>query len=128
MNDNQYWDVTIHGMQNVIASSQGTAHLFGHDEPYTIAAKTGTGQVVSRRNPNEEDRQDNMPEKLRDHHLFIAFAPVDQPTIAIAIVTENSNATVQAARTIFDYYLTCENKNAAVTAMNAKKCTKRESS
>jgi penicillin-binding protein 2 len=42
---------------------------------------------------------------LRDHHLFVAFAPADNPKIAVAIITENSNNAVEAARAIFDYYL-----------------------
>lgn len=99
------WDLVINAMQNVVMSPQGTARHFGRKHPYTIAAKTGTAQVVSRRNPNEEDNiQEDLPEKLRDHHLFIAFAPIANPKIAVAIVTENSNAAVEAARVIFDYY------------------------
>ena len=46
-----------------------------------------------------------MPEKLRDHHLFVAFAPVDDPKLAVAIITENSHYAIEVARAIFDYYL-----------------------
>jgi penicillin-binding protein 2 len=106
LQDPAYWDIVIHAMQDVVATPQGTAHtLFGKNYTYTIAAKTGTGALSKRRNPNEEDKQENVPEKLRDHHLFIAFAPVDKPTIALAIVTENSNDAIEAARAILDYYL-----------------------
>lgn len=105
LQDNEHWNNIISAMQEVVASPQGTAYYFGR-HPYTIAAKTGTAQVVSKRgNPDEEDKQTDLPEKLRDHHLFIAFAPVDKPKIALAIITENSNSAVDAARTIFDYYL-----------------------
>jgi penicillin-binding protein 2 len=92
-------------MKEVVASPRGTARRYGRQHTYTIAAKTGTAQVVSRRNPNEEDNQAKMPERFRDHHLFIAFAPVDKPKIAIAIITENSNTAIEAAKIVFDYYL-----------------------
>ena len=106
LHDNQYWNIVIKAMQDVVAAPQGTAYrLYGRHYTYTVAAKTGTGALSRRRNPNEEDKQEMMPEKLRDHHLFVAFAPVDKPKIALAIVTENSSNAVEAARVIFDYYL-----------------------
>jgi len=106
LNDQAHWDYVIKAMQEVVSSPQGTAHRYGKSSRYSIAAKTGTGQVVSRRgNPNEVDNQNDLPEKLRDHHLFIAFAPVEQPVIAIAVITENSYYTIDVARKIFDYYL-----------------------
>ena len=106
LKNNQYWDVVIKAMQAVVASPQGTAYQgFGRNYAYTIAAKTGTGQVSKRRNPNEGDKQDNLPVKLRDHNLFVAFAPVNNPKIALAIVTEHSHTAVPIARVIFDYYL-----------------------
>jgi penicillin-binding protein 2 len=108
LNDKSHWDLIIHAMQLVV-SPQGTARRYGQSHSYTIAAKTGTAQIARRRNPNEEDKQQNLPENLRDHHLFIAFAPVDKPKIALSIITENSNTAIETAREIFDYYL--GNKN-----------------
>jgi penicillin-binding protein 2 len=106
LHDNQYWDIVIKAMQDVVASPRGGAyHSFGRHYTYTVAAKTGTGALSKRRHPDEEDKQETLPEKLRDHHLFIAFAPTDKPKIALAIVTENSNNAIEAARIIFDYYL-----------------------
>lgn len=105
LNDKQNWNVVIKAMQDVIASPRGTATRYGHNHSYTIAAKTGTGQISRRRNPEEADKQEALPEKLRDHHLFIAFAPVEKPKLAIAVITENSNTAVETARSIFDYYL-----------------------
>ncbi len=106
MKDKKYWDLVINAMQDVVNSPQGTAYrYFGRGYTYTIAAKTGTGALSKRRNPDEEDKQENVPERLRDHHIFIAFAPADQPKIALAIVTENSNSAIETARAIFDYYL-----------------------
>lgn len=104
--DNDDWNVIIKAMQNVVDSPEGTAYRFGRDHRYTIAAKTGTAQVIAKRgNPDEVDKQLDVPERLRDHHLFIAFAPVDKPKIALAIITENSNTAIDAARLILDYYL-----------------------
>lgn len=104
--DNNYWDLVIHAMQDVVATPPGTAYYkFGRNYTYTIAGKTGTAALSKRRNPDEEDKQESVPERLRDHHLFIAFAPVENPKLALAIITENSNNAVETARIIFDYYL-----------------------
>lgn len=106
LQDKKNWDVVIKAMQDVVAVPQGTAYRpFGRNYAYTVAAKTGTGALSKRRNPDEEDKQENLPEKLRDHHVFIAFAPVDNPQIAIAIVTEHSSFAVETARAMLDYYL-----------------------
>jgi penicillin-binding protein 2 len=106
LRENKTWDIVINAMQDVVASPQGTAYRFGRDHNYTIAAKTGTAQIIAKRgNPDEVDKQENVPERLRDHHLFVAFAPAENPKIAVAIITENSNNAVEAARAIFDYYL-----------------------
>jgi len=108
LNDKKNWDIVINAMQEVVSTPQGTAHrAFGRDYAYTIAGKTGTGQVSRRRNPNEEDKQEELPERLRDHNLFIAFAPIDKPQIAIAIITENSHVAAETARALFDYYFAC---------------------
>jgi penicillin-binding protein 2 len=104
--DKNHWDLVIKAMQNVIDTPQGTAFRFGQKHDYTVAAKTGTAQVIAKRgNPNEKDNQNLLPERLREHHLFIAFSPVEKPTIAVAIITENSYMTIEVARDIFDYYL-----------------------
>lgn len=103
--DPQYWDLVISAMEESVNSIHGNAHRFGRDRNYSIAAKTGTAQVTKRRNPDEQDKQEDLPERFRDHHLFIAFAPVDNPQIALAIVTENSNTAIETARSVFDYYL-----------------------
>ena len=122
LNDKQYWDMVISAMQDVAKSPQGTAYrYFSKNDSYTVAAKTGTGALSKRRNPDEEDNQDLMPEKLRDHHLFIAFAPVDHPKIALAIITENSNEAATAARTIFDFYLGNKQHVARLTKTQTKK-------
>lgn len=103
--DDDIWDTVIDAMEQTIVSPAGTAHRFGMRE-YTIASKTGTAQVIAKRgDPNKKDTQENVPKYLRDHHLFIAFAPVDHPKIALAIITENENTAVESARAILDHYL-----------------------
>lgn len=102
-----HWEEVIKAMQAVVNSPQGTAYRrFGAKHAYTVAGKTGTAQVIARRGSGEEkDNQWDLPEKLRDHHLFIAFAPVENPQIALAIVAENNDAAVAASRIVLDYYL-----------------------
>lgn len=104
LRDDEIWETVIDGMQDVVL--QGTGRPYGKRHTYTIAAKTGTAQVVSKRgNPNEEDHQENLPEKWRDHHFFIAFAPVDDPKIAIAVVSENSSLAIETGRVVIEQYL-----------------------
>lgn len=101
-----YWSTVINAMQNVVESNEGTGFRLGHTS-YSVAAKTGTAQVFSQVRNEANDRNDsqlNLPERLRDHHLLIAFAPVQDPQIAIAVIVENSNYAVTAAKQILDFY------------------------
>jgi len=76
--------------------------------PYTSAGKTGTAQLVGIRQ-NEKYDERKVSERLRDHSLFIAFAPVESPRIALAAVVENAGFGARAAaplvRAVLDYYL-----------------------
>lgn len=106
LRDDDYWDAVIGGMEEVVSSPIGTARRFGTNHSYTLAAKTGTAQVIAKRSGiHESDNQNAVAERFRDHHLFIVFAPVDHPQIAMGIITENSYATIEVARTILDAYL-----------------------
>jgi penicillin-binding protein 2 len=77
--------------------------------PYASGGKTGTAQAVGIRQ-NEKYVAAKLEEHKRDHSLYIAFAPVDAPTIAVAVVVENSGfgaaAAAPIARRVFDYWLT----------------------
>lgn len=104
----QIWSLVISAMQNVAHDPKGTAYHYFEDAPYTIAAKTGTAQVYHNGVAGEVV-QASVPYKLRNHSLFIAFAPADNPQIAVAIVAEHSLIPAkQIARKIIDYYLLTE--------------------
>jgi penicillin-binding protein 2 len=88
-------------------NKEGTgARAFAGAE-YESAGKTGTAQVFSLK--GEKYSEGRLKEELRDHALFIAFAPADQPKIALAVLVENGGFGAQAAapiaRQVFDYYL-----------------------
>ena len=75
-------------MTNVVHGLRGTARRIGTDISYQIAGKTGTAQVFSVKQ-EEKYNEDEIEFKLRDHALFIAFAPADDPRIAVAVIVEN---------------------------------------
>lgn len=84
----------------------GTAARASAGTPYTFAGKTGTAQVVSMRAGYVESR---VHERHRDHALFIAYAPAENPTIAVAVLAENGghggSTAAPIARKVFDYFL-----------------------
>jgi penicillin-binding protein 2 len=108
VNDPTNWDTVINAMIDVVNSPRGTARMIGRDSRYTIAGKTGTAQVFGLKQEEKYDAS-KIEEKLRDHALFIAFAPADNPKIAVAVVVEHGGhgASVAApiARRIMDSYL-----------------------
>ncbi len=103
-----YWDQIISAMVDAVHKPNGTAYKIGKDAKYQIAGKTGTAQVFGLAE-DEEYEAENIEEKLRDHGLFIAFAPVDDPKIAIAVIVENggsgSRAAAPVAKVVMDNYL-----------------------
>lgn len=86
----------------------GTAAVAGAGAEYLIAGKTGTAQVFSVKQ-NERYDASRVSKRLRDHALFIAFAPADKPRIALAVLVENGghggSTAAPIARKVFDYYL-----------------------
>lgn len=95
------------GMMDVTLPG-GTAASVGAGSPYAIAAKTGTAQVVGIKQ-NEKYNESSINERHRDHALFIAYAPADDPKIALAVIVENGghggSAAGPIARKVMDYYL-----------------------
>lgn len=98
-----HWSTISTAMQSVISDRKGTGHRFGRDADYTVAAKTGTAQVYSS-GQYEKKHYSETPEFLRDHSLFIAFAPVKNPEIAIAVIVENDYIASSIARKVMDSY------------------------
>ncbi|HJW04458.1 MAG TPA: penicillin-binding protein 2 [Azospira sp.] len=88
-------------------NKEGTGSRAFAGAPYESGGKTGTAQVFSLK--GEKYAEGAVREHLRDHGLFIAFAPVDQPKIALAVLVENGGFGAQAAapiaRMVIDYYL-----------------------
>ncbi len=103
-----HWDSVIQSMIDVVHHVRGTAHRIGIDSPYQMAGKTGTAQVFGLKEEEKYDAE-AIAEKLRDHALFIAYAPTDEPSIVVAVVVENggSGGAIAApiARKILDAYL-----------------------
>ena len=107
--DNQlHWDTVLGAMHDVMQSVRGTAYATGVNAPYQMAGKSGTAQVFSVAQ-EEEYEEEEVAERLRDHALFISFAPFDNPRIAVAVIVENgssgSRVAAPIARAIMDEYL-----------------------
>jgi len=102
------WQTIITAMKNVITNPHGTARRISRNLSYTLAGKTGTAQVFGIKQ-DEEYKEEDVSKKLRDHALFIGFAPVEEPQIAVAVVVENGGhgATTAApiVRKVIDTYM-----------------------
>jgi penicillin-binding protein 2 len=107
--DHQNWESVLTAMVDVVHGPTGTARRSGAGAAYKYAGKTGTAQLFGI--SQEEDDYDNekVAARLRDHALFIAFAPIDEPVIALAIIVENggsgSGTAAPIARRLLDVYL-----------------------
>ncbi len=95
-----------HALAGVNIEGTGARAFVGAE--YTSAGKTGTAQVVALK-PNEKYDEKRVTERHRDHALFVAFAPLENPKIALAVVVENAGfgaaAAAPIARQVLDYYL-----------------------
>lgn len=100
-------EIVKQGMVNVTLPG-GTAARVGNNSGYSIAAKTGTAQVVGIKQ-NERYNESAMNARHLDHALFIAYAPAENPTIAVAVIVENGrhggSTAGPIARKVMDYYL-----------------------
>jgi len=89
-------------------NKEGTGARAFAGAQYTSGGKTGTAQVIGMKQGEKYDEA-KVAERFRDHSLFIAFAPLDSPRIALAIVVENggfgARAAAPIARTVLDYYI-----------------------
>lgn len=101
------WQHIRNAMYEVVQGERGTAKSVRTDR-YTIAGKTGTAQVFTVGQSEEYD-EDKVEKKKRDHAWFIAYAPAENPRIAVAVIVENGghggSAAAPVVRRIMDQYL-----------------------
>ncbi|MDQ1302857.1 MAG: penicillin-binding protein 2 [Pseudomonadota bacterium] len=97
--DALHWDAIIEGMHGVMQGPRGTARAVGSRAAFAIAGKSGTAQVFSVAQ-GQKYKASEVDERRRDHALFIAFAPLDAPRIAVAVVIENGESGSKVAAPI----------------------------
>ena len=106
--DESHWDDIINAMRDVVHGPGGTAWRSGLNADYEFAGKTGTAQVIGIAQ-DKEYKKDEIAEEFQDHALFIAFAPVEKPRIALAIIVENggggSHTAAPIARKLLDQFM-----------------------
>ena len=103
----EHWDAVHAAMRDVVHGERGSARKIGIDIPYMMAGKTGTAQVIGIAQ-NAVYKEEEVAERHRNHGLFIAFAPLEAPTIAVAVLVENgggSSAAYPIAREVIDTWL-----------------------
>jgi len=103
----EHMDAILRGLWGVCNESGGTGWALRRPEA-DVAGKTGTAQVVGQKGRWEGVKSHDMPWKWRDHALFVCFAPVDNPEIAVAVVVEHGghggSAAAPVARKVIDAY------------------------
>lgn len=108
LKDSASWEVIVDAMVAVTTGARGTAVRASRGATYTIAGKTGTAQVYSIGQQETYDEEE-VAERLRDHALFVAFAPAEKPRLVIAVLVENGghggSVAAPVARAVFDAYL-----------------------
>jgi len=106
--DEKNWAYIHRAMKNVVHSTKGTAKSISSGLLYQIAGKTGTAQVVSI-NADEDYDKSKLNKRQWDHALFVAFAPAENPEIAIGLIVENgehgSSVAAPIARKVLDAYM-----------------------
>lgn len=92
----EHWRTVVDSMVAVVHGPRGTARATGARLDFRIAGKTGTSQVRAMPQDDEE-MPEEVEERFRDHSLFVAFAPVHDPVIALAVIVENGGSGSGAA-------------------------------
>ncbi len=104
--DPQHLDVIKKALVGV--NKEGTSASVFAGAEYVSAGKTGTSQVIAIKQ-GEKYVESRVQERFRDHALFVAYAPAENPTIALAVIVENAGfgakSAAPIARQVFDYYL-----------------------
>lgn len=118
------WRHVIKGMVSVVHGIRGTARSSGYGLKFKMAGKTGTAQVFGIAQDDEYD-EETVAKKLRDHALFVAFAPYKDPKIAVAVIAENgghgSGVAAPIARKVIDEWIRNNRKADAATKRSSKK-------
>ncbi|HED32998.1 MAG TPA: penicillin-binding protein 2 [Gammaproteobacteria bacterium] len=108
------WARAINGMVSVMHGPRGTARKSAVGLDFKMAGKTGTAQVFGIAQDAKYDEK-TIAKKLRDHALFITFAPSDKPRIAIAVIAENgghgSGVAAPIARKVIDEWVRIEKED-----------------
>jgi penicillin-binding protein 2 len=95
-----HWDAVFEGMAAVVHGASGTARDVASMVPTRVAGKTGTAQVFGRPDDDEERAlvdEAVLPERLRNHALFMGFAPLEDPRIALSVVVEHGGGGASVA-------------------------------
>ncbi|WP_300656018.1 penicillin-binding protein 2 [Pseudomonas sp.] len=112
LHDAKYWDYARIGMEQVMHGARGTARKVGDTAVYRMAGKSGTAQVVAIKQ-GERYNRDKTLERHRDHALFVAFAPAENPQIAVAVMVENgesgSGVAAPVVKQVMDAWLLDDN-------------------
>ncbi len=116
------WNVIYDGMVGAVTQPGATAYLAFRGAGYKLAGKTGTAQVVTVKQTESTKHQDADVRK-REHAWFIAFAPVDDPKIAISVLIENGgfggSTAGPIARKVLDTYLLADDGSYSAPARTA---------
>jgi penicillin-binding protein 2 len=89
----------IHDAMEAVTKT-GTARAFAQSS-YPIAGKTGSAQVKSIKTKAEYK---TLPKHQKDHHLFIGFSPIENPQVALVVITEHEHQAVKTAKHMLDFY------------------------
>ncbi|NOX27858.1 MAG: penicillin-binding protein 2 [Gammaproteobacteria bacterium] len=109
LKNENHWQAVVDSMKEVVHGAHGTARKIATNSPFTIAGKTGTAQVFGIKQDENYDA-DDLDKRLHDHALFIGFAPIENPQIAVAVIVENggsgSSTAAPIAYQVLHHYLT----------------------
>ncbi|UXZ55911.1 penicillin-binding protein 2 [Halomonas sp. 7T] len=108
LDNDTWWNRVFSGMEKVLTGSEGTARRTGVGLDYRMGGKSGTAQVFSL-GQDQRYNAEELEERLRDHALFMAFAPLEDPQIAVSVIVENagggSTHAAHLARAMTDAWL-----------------------
>ena len=114
------WQRVVDALESVVHGARGTARRIAVGAEYRMAGKTGTAQVFSIGQQEKYD-EESIAKALRDHALFVAFAPVERPRIAVSVLVENggsgSRTAAPVARTVMDHYMQSPSQPAPANPM-----------